>query len=543
MLHTKKDFIECLAKIVNPVKDYYTEGKAGIKCGSTGVQYGEEIALLEGFARVLWGLSPFWCGGGDIEGFDKIYAEGIANGTNPEHSEYWGDITDYSQRMVEAAAIGYALFMAPEKVWEPLTDEQKKNFSKWLYKINEVGCPENNWKFFVIFANIGLKNVGEKYSQENINEAIEQINQMYIGNGWYSDGITDQIDYYIAFAMHFYGLIYAKVMEKEDPENSRIFKERAMKFAQDFIYWFDENGSSVAFGRSLTYRFAQCCFWSACVYAGIKPFSMGIMKGLIVRNIDYWMNCDIFDNGGILSIGYEYPNLIMSEGYNAYGSPYWALKAFLILSLEDDHEFFKVNAEPIPKLDNLRIIKEAKMVIQRQYGYPVMLTGGQWVNWGMKYIAEKYSKFAYSSRYSFCVSSENTCISSIASDSMLVFEINDQFYMRRKCETTEISDDGTLHSEWSPFPGIMVNTHIIPTDGGHTRKHIISSAFDCVVYDGAFATPDDSGDIEGDGEKTTIMCAPNINLSNNLTSVKAIKYNIKKGDNLIETTVRYPEGR
>ena len=59
MLHTKKDFIDCLAKIVNPIKDYYTEGKAGIKCGSTGVQYGEEIALLEGFARVLWGLSPF----------------------------------------------------------------------------------------------------------------------------------------------------------------------------------------------------------------------------------------------------------------------------------------------------------------------------------------------------------------------------------------------------------------------------------------------------------------------------------------------------
>ena len=183
------------------------------------------------------------------------------------------------------------------------------------------------------------------------------------------------------------------------------------------------------------------------------------------------------------------------------------------------------------------------MVIQRQYGYPVMLTGGQWVNWDMRYVAEKYSKFAYSSRYSFCVSRESTSIRSVASDSMLVFEINDQCYMRRKCEEAKIMDDGTLYSKWSPFPGITVQTYIIPTDGGHTRKHIISSLYDCVVYDGAFATADDSGDIEGSGEKTTIMSVPNINLSNNVTTVKAIKYDIKQGENLIETTVRYPESR
>ena len=67
----------------------------------------------------------------------------------------------------------------------------------------------------MVFANLGLKKVGEKYSQEQIDASISKVNQMYISNGWYSDGFTDQIDYYIAFAMHFYALIYAKVMEKE----------------------------------------------------------------------------------------------------------------------------------------------------------------------------------------------------------------------------------------------------------------------------------------------------------------------------------------
>ena len=541
MLDKKEDFIDCLTQMLEPLKEKYTLGNAGIKCGNTGVIYGEDVARLEGFARVLWGLLPLWAGGSDIEEFAEIYREGIANGTNPNHTEYWGKITDYNQRMVEAAPIGFGLLIAPEKIWEPLNEEQKNNFAKWLYGINKVNCPDNNWLFFTILVNLGLKNVGRRYSEEKVKECIEKIHIMYKGDGWYSDGISEQMDYYIAFAMHFYGLIYAKHMENEDPQNSKIFKDRALRFAEDFIYWFDENGSAVAFGRSLTYRFAQCCFWSACIYAGIEPFDMGIMKGIISRNIEFWLNCDIFDNGGILSIGYEYPNLIMSEEYNSYGSPYWALKSFLILALDENHEFFKCSAKPLPRLEELRIINKAKMVIQRQNGYPVMLTGGQWVQWGMKFVPEKYSKFAYSSRYSFNVSCGNTSIKSVSSDSMLVFEKDGIYYIRRKCIETNIFDDGTLYSKWSPFEGVSVKTYITPIKGGHKRKHIIESDGRYTVYDGAFATPNDTGYIDGNGEKVVICSYPNMNLSNNLTHTMAVKYVILKGETQIETTVKYPE--
>ena len=39
-------------------------------------------------------------------------------------------------------------------------------------------------------------------------------------------------------------------MEKEDPENSSIFKERAKEFAKTFVYWFDESGASLEIGGS-----------------------------------------------------------------------------------------------------------------------------------------------------------------------------------------------------------------------------------------------------------------------------------------------------
>ncbi len=534
MLHSKEDYIKCLEKIIAPLKSYYTPGCAGIKCGNTGVHYGEAAALMEGFTRVLWGLAPLWGGDGNISDFDNICLKGIINGTDPESPEYWGKVEDYNQRIVESAALGLALVLAPHKVWEPLNDKQKDNFHKWLLQINEAKAWGNNWKFFAVLVNLGLKNVGVSYSKELIAHGIECFHSYYTGDGWYTDGIDGRVDYYIGFAIHFYSLIYAKVMEKDDPENSRKFKERACIFAKDFIYWFDNEGRALAFGRSLTYRFAQCAFWSACVFAGIEPFSLGVMKGIISRHIKWWLSQPIFDNAGVLTIGYAYPNMNMAEDYNAFGSPYWALKSFLILALPDDHEFFKVKAEPLPELDGVHVIPKADMIIQHFGSYNVALTAGK-IN--VAHYAEKYSKFAYSSKYGFSVSRSYINIAYTAADSMLAFEIDDMIYVRRECTDCGI-EDGVVKSKWSPFKGITVETQLIPTADGHIRRHTINSEIDCIAYDSAFAT--EEGNISGDGECITVKCASNTNIMDPYAKMKSVKYAISKGVTQIETKVSYP---
>ena len=542
MLHSKLDYVNCLNKIISPLKDYYTEGSAGIKCGNFGVKYGEADALMEAFARVFWGLGPLWGGGHDCEGFDKLCLQGIINGTDPQHKEYWGEIGDLGQKLVETAAIGLTLILAPEKIWDPLTDKQKDNFHKWLSQVNTAKSCDNNWLFFAVIVNLGLKIVGASYNEETVNYSISRIDSFYRSNGWYNDGNSAQADYYIAFAMHFYGLIYAKVMEKEDPENSKKYKERAMLFARDFIYWFADDGSALAFGRSLTYRFAQCCFWSACIFAGIEPFPMGVMKGIISRNLEWWMSHPIFDNGNILSVGYAYPNLTMAEQYNAFGSPYWALKTFLILALDDDHEFYKTEALPLPKLDKVHVIPEANMVIQRINGYVVALTAGQWAKWNPTHCAEKYSKFAYSSKYAFSVPRSVVKIDQAGSDSMLAFSIGEMIYVRRKCDEYRVDSDGCVYSKWSPYKGITVETYITPTADGHIRKHIVECDEECVAYDCGFATESGTdGSISGDGENIVIKCEANTNLIHPYTKMSAIKYTFPKGKTTVVTTVVYPK--
>lgn len=545
MLRTKQDFINCLRGIITPLEKFYTKGKAGIKLSDFGVQYTDEIAKMEAFARALWGLAPLWGGGEECGEFDKICLEGIINGTDPAHEEYWGTLCadNCDQRLVETAAIGLCLVLAPHKIWDPLTEKQKDNFHNWLLQANTVFCCDNNWQFFPVLVNLGLKNVGASYNAEVVNHAISRYHSFYRSRGWYHDGNTDQADYYVPFAVHFYSLIYAKIMEKEDPENSRIFKERAKEFAKTFVYWFDESGASVAFGRSLTYRFAQCCFWSACVFAGVEPFPMGVIKGIISRHLEWWMSKPIFDNAGILTVGYAYPNLNMAEQYNAYGSPYWALKSFLILALDENHEFFKAEPLPLPDLDPVCIIPEACMTVQRINGYSVILTAGQWATWNPTHRAEKYSKFAYSSRYGFCVARSDDGIWKASPDSTLAFEVDELIFTRRKCAEHRVNPDGSIYSKWSPCRGINVESLIIPTADGHLRQHTVSCDFDCVAYDCGFATPpQEVGDtLIGSGESITTACEPNTNLINPYAKINAIKYHFKKGVTKIETKVIYPK--
>ena len=72
-LQNKKDFQQLLLKLLNPLKPYYSEGRARLNLGVTMAHYDQNAAWMEAFSRPLWGLVPFWAGGGSDEGFEEIY--------------------------------------------------------------------------------------------------------------------------------------------------------------------------------------------------------------------------------------------------------------------------------------------------------------------------------------------------------------------------------------------------------------------------------------------------------------------------------------
>ncbi len=246
----------------------------------------------------------FWAGGGENKEFEDIYRKGLCAGTNPDNKEYWGGFHAFDQKFVEMAAISYGLILIPEKLWNPLSFKEQENLATWLYGINDHQLPICKWILFAVLVNVALKKLGKPYDAEKLEYYLNGVEEFYLGDGWYQDGDSEQKDYYVSFAIHFYSLFYAKVMEKEDPDRSKKFKERAERFGKTFIYWFDEEGAALPFGRSLTYRFSQVSFWCACVMADVYPFPIEIMKGLIVRHLKDWFEKPIFDRDHILTIGY-----------------------------------------------------------------------------------------------------------------------------------------------------------------------------------------------------------------------------------------------
>lgn len=545
----KEELEGYLRKMIEPLKGKYSAEKSGIDLGAAGAGYGLEIARMEGLNRVLWGLTPYWTGGGEDRELVEYCRRALILGTDPKSPEYWGDLGNSDQRMVEMAAISLNFLMSPQVIWNSLKAEEQDKVAAWLYQINNYTQPDNNWNYFCVITNVALKHCKKPYSQERMDYGIDRYEKFYLGNGWYSDGLRPQKDYYISFGIHFYNLIYARFMEADDPKRCRIYKERAKSFAETFLYWFDGEGKALPFGRSMTYRFAQVAFFSIfAVVVGEECSYLGIIKGIIARNFRYWMRQPIFDNGGVLTIGYSYPNLNLSETYNSPGSPYWAFKAFYCLSLPAEHTFWAIKEEPLPRLKQIKQIVECNMLIQQRTGEVVALTAGQYPTVEHTHSPAKYAKFAYSSRFGFSVPRSSLFLEENAPDSMLAFRFHDMIYVRRECLAYEIFEH-QVYARWSPFEGITVETTLIPTEKGHIRKHRIHSKWDCAAYDCGFAYPsgklskaevykeyacvcDNNGYSRIDscnGNGKLINAAPNTNLIFPLTKIPAIEYEIKSG--------------
>ncbi|MGO8462910.1 DUF2264 domain-containing protein, partial [Rhizobium ruizarguesonis] len=76
---------------------------------------------------------------------------------------------------------------------------------------------------------------------------------------------------------------------------------------------FAADWAAIPFGLSLTYRFACAGFWSALAFADVEALPLGEVKHLCLQHLRWWKDKPIADLDGVLSIGFGYPNLLMSE--------------------------------------------------------------------------------------------------------------------------------------------------------------------------------------------------------------------------------------
>lgn len=578
--------VDRLFAYLDPLKTHFSDDCSWIYLAGGAALYEKETIPIEAWARPLWGLVPFWHGGGRSKDgfFERAYVCGLAAGADPSSPSFWGGGRDHDQRFVEMAAIAYGLLLAPDVLWEPLSAEERKNVVSWLDLANHASFPQGNWLWFRALVNLALRERGMGWNQRLLEEDLDTLDSFYRGHGWYKDGPEGVFDYYNAMVFHFMSLLYAGLFDAEDPIRAKCYIERAQEFAQEYILLFSKRGEAVPFGRSMTYRFAQSGFWSVALATHTdlgSMFTPGCLLGLVKRSIACWNPGDICDNGGTQSIGYGYPCLHMAEGYNAPGSPYWSLMAFACLALPSEDPAWEEKAEPLPELPWLAKT-ELGLAARDAEGEVTLYRTGTLPALPFVQSPAKYAKFSYSTRFGFSVSRSQETIEEAAPDSMLAFSIVGHIFVSRGADRSYVRTLGTEEVEslgledtmppalchevsglaakgmlwatesiWSPWPGIEVTTEVIPLEEGHLRIHHVSSGLACEAYDCGFAVPGNyhtltQKDIDAVcqalplaclGERLIIHAEANTNISHPESIIPAVRYRIEAGENVFVTLV------
>ncbi|KAK9797613.1 hypothetical protein SCARD494_03442 [Seiridium cardinale] len=533
---THSDFAVGALSLLRPLERYKSPEKARVKLAiASGAGFSETAAQLEGFARPLWVVADLLSlqnqGYSSTSPHKGVHLEswidGLRAGTDPNSTEFWGDLTDFDQRMVEMESIAVSLLSAPSIFAFPNDEVARRNLVGWLLQINSHKMPVNNWRWFRIFVNLALiKSLG--IPQENLKAQLESdfaaLDSFYLGGGWSSDGLWSderkQADYYSgSFAIQFAQLLFVRYAGDFDPERTERYKQQAREFSVQYWRYFDQEGAAIPFGRSLTYRYAFAAFWSAVALADIElPAPLdhpGTVKGLLLRHLRWWANQpDIFNTDGTLSIGYTYPNMYMSEDYNSPQSVYWCLKSFIVLGTPAGHAFWKCEerAHPIKAqlLPAVELVWPSKHIICSTPEHHFLLSSGQSTRKDHKAREAKYSKFAYSSAFAFSVPN-GPLLEQTAPDNILCISQDDGETWKVRWEPFDVKPEAlaydnvelpTLTSSWKPWKklDIVVETQLIPPfpqwPGWHLRVHNIklssnsvsvSEAQRLLLIDGGFA--------------------------------------------------------
>lgn len=495
-LETRQDYVDALRDILDPVyklmDSQHTPGRVHISDSGSG--YDRPRRDIEGFMRTLWGIGPL-CSTEERAAANKplfnLAIDGIIAGTDPTSDFYWGELNDYDQLFVEMGSLATMLILTKESFWNLISEKQQQNIYNWLNQINHHTLPPTNWLFFRVLVNTFFYDVGLPVDLEAFEKDLDRLDSYYLKDGWYFDGYPNQIDYYIAFGMQYYGVLSASLAKGEITSHKNIFEERAGKFAHTFKNWFTKTGAALPFGRSLTYRFAQSGFWAVSAYAGIDldGVSLSEVKYLLSKNMNYWFKQAIFTEDGLLTIGYAYPDLVMAEGYNAPGSPYWAMKNFIVLALPDDAKFWSVSPS-VPEFALKELNPYSRMLlIHNTEGTELQaFTAGQHSH-EHAHGESKYEKYVYSTTFGFSVKKDSLLPNQGAFDSTLAVSETDYNYQTVFGYKEFQIHDQYVYSLWQPWPNVSIKNFVIPDYPWHIRVHIIESDRTLNFYEGSFSAP------------------------------------------------------
>lgn len=419
---------------------------------------------LEAFARPCF-LAALWLRSvpreGSHEKREKVatwFRQALVSGSDPHSPLYWGPNTNYHQNGVEIGLLVCGLLIARGRLWDPLTEEEKRRIGHWIASNRATGHHWNNHMFFGVLALEFLRETGMDRPADSIaiDYWFDEMESMYRGGGWFMDGMNQSYDHYNAYAFHFYGLLWSWLFPGRNSERAARWCGWAKAFLAEYQHAFAASGEHPAFGRSITYRFNASAPFSLACLLGVSPLPDGRARRLCTRNLRFFMERPVRQAQGALALGWHDPFPEMTEKYSCAGSVYWAAKAFVTLLLPPDHPFWTVPEEPLPaeEGDFVRPQPAAGLVFRGIGGEVEILNAGTEitpVNMP-KFGPWKWGKLAYRTGVGFQVGRHGDYYGRLSG-----------YYSRDGGLTMEGGGDDRIHGRHYTLPLEMDDSHIACT--------------------------------------------------------------------------------
>lgn len=262
-------WVALLDKIATPVLSNMSKGQLRknmpVEYSATWDGRNKQVAYMEAFGRLVGGIAPFLALPADSSAEGKVRArllkqthESLAHSVDPQSPDYlfWGD-GKTAQPLVDAAHIAQAFLYAPDVLWKPLNENTKRQYIHEFKTIRLIKPFKSNWLLFAAIIESFLLSIGEDIDASRIDNAIDQVNQWYVGDGWYSDGDQFHFDHYNGFVIH---PMLVDVLRVNVAHGRRTAKEyetaykRMQRYASFQERYISPEGSYLVVGRSSTYR-------------------------------------------------------------------------------------------------------------------------------------------------------------------------------------------------------------------------------------------------------------------------------------------------
>ena len=367
---TRAQWLEYADRLLAGARAWASPGNARITPPGEEGGYGRAVDGLEGFARTFL-LAGFRLAGDRGEGLDDLadfYRRGVTNGVDPDAEDRWVRMDEHAQAKVEAASIALVLDMTRPWIWDRLDATTQQRVIDYLAPVvGDTTYPKTNWLWFRIVVQTFLRSVGGPWSAEDIADDLALHDSLVREDGWMSDGFERSYDHYVGWALHLYPVLWARMQGAGDLAGGRTEQDVAAldRFLQDAVALVGADGSPLIQGRSLIYRFAAAApFWIGAI-AGVPSVSLGQLRHAANRVVGHFAENGAPDSDDLLTMGWHHEWRALAQSYSGPGSPYWAVKGLIGISLPADHPVWAAPAEPLPveSGDILATVRSAGWII------------------------------------------------------------------------------------------------------------------------------------------------------------------------------------